>query len=210
MSMEEEFGQLIEQAARTRRGRPGHDLEAVLTAAVELFNERGYDATSMDDLAKRLKITKSSVYHHVRSKQELLRLAVDHALDGLDEAMARVQAMTEATALERLEALIEQSVVVLAQRLPYVTLLLRVRGNTDVETEALFRRRLFDQQVTALVKQAQAEGSIRADVDPPTAARLVFGMVNSLIEWYSPERGGAHELAVTVSALAFHGLRTRQ
>ncbi|MEV8503541.1 TetR/AcrR family transcriptional regulator [Actinoplanes sp. NPDC051475] len=209
-SMEETFGLLIEQAARTRRGRPGHDLEAVLTAAVQLFNERGYDATSMDDLARRLKITKSSVYHHVRSKQELLRLAVNHALDGLDDAMAQVQGMTEATALERLEKLIELSVVVLAQRLPYVTLLLRVRGNTDVETEALFRRRVFDQQVTALVRQAQAEGAIRADVDPPTAARLVFGMVNSLIEWYSPERGGADELAVTVSALAFHGLRTRQ
>lgn len=209
-SMEESFGLLIEQAARTRRGRPGHDLEAVLTAAVQLFNERGYDATSMDELARRLKITKSSVYHHVRSKQELLRLAVNHALDGLDDAMAQVQGMTEATALERLEKLIELSVVVLAQRLPYVTLLLRVRGNTDVETEALFRRRVFDQQVTALVRQAQAEGAIRADVDPPTAARLVFGMVNSLIEWYSPERGGADELAVTVSALAFHGLRTRQ
>lgn len=209
-SMEETFGLLIEQAARTRRGRPGHDLEAVLTAAVQLFNERGYDATSMDELARRLKITKSSVYHHVRSKQELLRLAVNHALDGLDDAMAQVQGMTEATALERLEKLIELSVVVLAQRLPYVTLLLRVRGNTDVETEALFRRRVFDQQVTALVRQAQAEGAIRADVDPPTAARLVFGMVNSLIEWYSPERGGADELAVTVSALAFHGLRTRQ
>ncbi|MEV4641873.1 TetR/AcrR family transcriptional regulator [Actinoplanes sp. NPDC049548] len=210
MSREESFGLLIEQAVRARRGRPGHDLDAVLTAAVQLFNERGYDATSMDDLAKRLKITKSSIYHHVRSKQELLRLAVNHALDGLDEAMAQVQDMTEASAVERLRTLIESSVMVLAERLPYVTLLLRVRGNTTVETEALFRRRHFDQQVTALVRQAQSEGAIRADVDPPTAARLVFGMVNSLIEWYSPERGGAHELAVTVTALAFDGLRTRQ
>ncbi|GGQ61760.1 TetR/AcrR family transcriptional regulator [Couchioplanes azureus] len=210
MNPEETFGLLIEQEIRARRGRPGHDLEAVLTAAVQLFNERGYDATSMDDLAKRLRITKSSIYHHVRGKQELLRLAVDHALDGLDEAMAQVLRMHEATALDRLESLIRLSVQVLAQRLPYVTLLLRVRGNSDVETEALRRRRLFDHQVTALVKQAQAEGTVRADVDPATASRLLFGMVNSLIEWYSPDRGGADEMAATVTALAFDGLRTRQ
>ena len=196
-------------AVRGRRGRPGHDLDAVLTAAVRLFNERGYDATSMDDLARRLNITKSSIYHHVRSKQDLLRLAVGHALDGLDEAMAQVREMADASALDRLESLVRLSVLVLAERHPYVTLLLRIRGNTDVETEALERRRLYDQQVTTLVKQAQAEGAIRADVDPATAARLLFGMVNSLIEWYSPSRGGAGELAATVTAIAFDGLRTR-
>ncbi|BCJ48911.1 TetR family transcriptional regulator [Actinoplanes sp. NBRC 14428] len=209
MTAEEVERLLDAHGARSRRGRPGHDLKAVLTAAVQLFNERGYDATSMDDLARRLGITKSSVYHHVRSKQELLRLAVNHALDGLDEAMARVQRMHGASALDRLESLIRLSVLVLAQRLPYVTLLLRVRGNTDVETEALFRRRLFDHQVTTLVRLAQSEGAVRADVDPATAARLLFGMVNSLIEWYSPERGGAEDLAATVTALAFDGLRTR-
>ncbi|MGA5298830.1 TetR/AcrR family transcriptional regulator [Nucisporomicrobium flavum] len=200
---------MSDAATRGRRGRPGHDLDAVLTAAVRLFNERGYDATSMDDLARALRITKSSIYHHVRGKEELLRLAVGHALDGLDEAMTRVRDLTPASALERLESLIRLSVLALAERLPYVTLLLRVRGNTEAELEALERRRLFDQEVTTLVKQAQAEGSIRADVDPATAARLLFGMVNSLIEWYSPSRGGAAELAATVAAIAFDGLRTR-
>ena len=48
-----------------RRGRPGHDQGAVLTAAVRLFNARGYEATSMGDLAEELGITKSSIYHHV-------------------------------------------------------------------------------------------------------------------------------------------------
>ncbi|MFI5493825.1 TetR/AcrR family transcriptional regulator [Actinoplanes sp. NPDC051859] len=210
MTAKESVHLLIQQDSRARRGRPGHDLDAVLTAAVQLFNERGYDATSMDDLARKLKITKSSIYHHVRGKQELLRLAMEHALDGLGEAMAAVQRMPDAPALERLETLLRLSVEVLAERLPYVTLLLRVRGNSDVETEALRRRRLFDHQVTLLVKQAQAEGTVRADVDPATASRLVFGMVNSLIEWYSPERGGTQELAATITALAFDGLRTRQ
>ncbi len=195
---------------RPRRGRPGHDLDAVLAAAVQLFNTHGYDATSMDDVARRLGITKSSVYHHVRGKEELLRLAMDHALTGLDEALAEVRDLAGASALHRLETLLRSSVLVLADRLQYVTLLLRVRGNSEVELAALARRRDFDQEVTALVKAAQSEGAIRPDVDPATAARLLFGMVNSLTEWYSPGRRNAAEIAATVTALAFDGLRTRR
>jgi AcrR family transcriptional regulator len=191
-----------------RRGRPGYDLNGVLTAAVRLFNERGYEATSMGDLAERLGITKSSIYHHVASKQELLRMAIDHALDGLFEAADEVRAL-KAPAIDRLELLIRRSVLVLADRLEFVTLLLRVRGNTAVEQRALLRRREFDARVTELVQLAQADGSVRPDVDPATAARLLFGMVNSLTEWYRPDRGGAEALADTVIAIAFEGLRTR-
>jgi AcrR family transcriptional regulator len=198
----------LEERNRPKRGRPGHDLGAVLAAAVRLFNERGYEATSMDDVAKRLGITKSSLYHHVTGKQELLRMAVDHALDGLFEAAAEVDA-ADGPAIDRLERLIRRSVLVLAERLEFVTLLLRVRGNTAVELRALQRRRVFDGLVTDLVKEAQAEGSVRPDVDAAAAARLLFGMVNSLTEWYRPGRGRAEAVADTVTALAFDGLRTR-
>ena len=116
----------------------------------------------------------------------------------------------DAPAIERLEQLIRRSVLVLGERLEFVTLLLRVRGNTEVEQRALARRREFDDCVTELVKQAQADGDVRADVDPGTAARLLFGMVNSLTEWYRPRRGGIRSLADTVTDLAFDGLRSRE
>jgi AcrR family transcriptional regulator len=200
--------QLLRDLQPKKRGRPGHDQDAVLTAAVRLFNERGYEATSMGDLAESLGITKSSIYHHVSSKQELLRMAIDHALDGLFAAADEVRDL-DAPAIQRLELLIRRSVLVLADRLEFVTLLLRVRGNTAVEQEALLRRRVFDARVTQLVKQAQAEGDIRPDIDAAAAARLLFGMVNSLTEWYRPDRGNARSMADTVTAMAFDGLRTR-
>jgi AcrR family transcriptional regulator len=189
-----------------RRGRPGHDQDAVLAAAVRLFNERGYDYTSMFDIAVSLGITKSSVYHHINGKEQLLQMAMDRALDGLFEAADEVRAL-DAPALERLEQLIRRSVLVLADRFEYVTILLRVRGNTEIEQHALARRREFDAVVTELVKQAQAEGGVRPDVDPPTAARLLLGMVNSLTEWYRPRPGGAESIADAVTTLAFDGLR---
>lgn len=192
-----------------RRGRPGHDLESLLAVAVALFIERGYDATTMEDLARRLGVTKSAIYHHVSGKAELLRLAVNRALDGLF-------AVTEATkarpgpAVERLEQLVRGSVIVLVEQLPFVTLLLRVRGNTAVERAAVERRRQLDHIVTGLVTEAAAAGDLRVDVDPATTGRLLFGMVNSLTEWYRTGGGvGAGELADAVVAVAFEGLRVR-
>ncbi|WP_433872840.1 TetR/AcrR family transcriptional regulator [Saccharopolyspora sp. CA-218241] len=193
-----------------RRGRPGYDLESLLAVAVGLFNERGYDGTSMEDLARALGITKSAIYHHVPGKEELLRLAVNRGLDGLFAEAARIETV-DGRAIDRLEHLVRASVLVLVEQLPFVTLLLRVRGNTEVERAALARRREFDQIVADLVSKAAADGDLRPDVDPATSARLLFGMVNSLVEWYRPDGDvGADALADALTAVAFDGLRPRR
>jgi AcrR family transcriptional regulator len=191
-----------------RRGRPGYDLAGLLAVAVEVFNERGFDGTSMDDLARRLGIAKSGIYHHVASKDELLALALDRALNGWAAVAADVRSL-EAPAIAKLEALVRGAVAVLLADLPYVTLLLRVRGNTEVEQAALLRRRQFDRYVAALVRQAEAEGDIRPDVDPATTARLLFGTVNSLVEWVRPGQRSADQIAEAVIAVVFDGLRNR-
>jgi AcrR family transcriptional regulator len=195
--------------APARRGRPGHSLDSLLDVAVAVFNERGYDATSMDELAARLGITKSAIYHHVPSKVELLRLALDRALDGLF-AVTEEPGATAGPAIERLEHVVRGSVRVLTEQLPFVTLLLRVRGNSDVEQAALQRRREFDRIVTDLVRAAEEEGDVRPDVDPAVTSRLLFGTVNSLTEWYRPGGGlSADDLADALVATTFDGLRTR-
>jgi AcrR family transcriptional regulator len=195
-----------EQAGR--RGRPGHSLESLLAVAVAVFNERGYEATSMDELALRAGVTKSAIYHHVPGKEELLRLAVDRALDGLF-AVTREPEATTGPAIGRLEHVVRGSIRVLTAELPFVTLLLRVRGNTAVERAALERRREFDRIVSDLVRAAGREGSVRPDVEPAVLGRLLFGTVNSLTEWYRP--GGplsADDLANALVATTFGGLRT--
>ena len=199
----------VAPSARPRRGRPGYDLASVLVVAVELFNERGYDGTSMRDLADRLGIAKSAIYYHVTGKEELLRLALDRALAGLAVVTDRARALP-APAIERLEYLVRGSVEVLEAESPYVTLLLRVRGNTDVERAALDQRRAFDRFVAELVAQAVRDGDIRPDADAMITARLLFGLVNSIVEWYRPARAGSASLADPVCAMAFEGLRTRR
>ena len=192
-----------------RRRRPGYDRDSLLEIAVGTFNERGYDGTSMEDLARALGITKSSIYHHVSGKEELLDLAVSRALDALF-AVLDEDAGPDAGSTERLEYLLRRSVEVLAAELPYVTLLLRVRGNSPAEQRALSRRRELDHRVAELVHQAAAEGGVRGDIDPALASRLIFGTVNSLIEWYRPDGGLAVDtLAAAAATILFEGLRRK-
>ncbi|MFE4512902.1 TetR/AcrR family transcriptional regulator [Kitasatospora sp. NPDC056783] len=188
--------------------RTAYTVESLLAVTVDVFNERGYDGTSMEDLSRAAGISKSSIYHHVRGKEELLRLAVGRALDGLFAILAEPAAV-EGPAVERLEHVVRRTAEVLLEELPYVTLLLRVRGNTATEQWALERRRDFDHQVAELLRAAVADGALRADVEPRLATRLLFGMINSIVEWYRPGARAADGVADAVVHLAFDGLRAR-
>jgi AcrR family transcriptional regulator len=191
-----------------RVGRPArHQPEQLLALVTNEFNTRGYDATSMEDIARATGMTKSAIYHHVSGKEELLRRGVARALDALFAVLEEAEA-TSGPAVDRLEHVVRRAAEVLVEQLPYVTLLLRVRGNTTAERWALKRRREFDARLAALVQAAIDEGDVRADLDPRLVTRLLFGMVNSVIEWYRPNaRTSSREVADALVALAFHGVR---
>ena len=176
--------------------------------AIDVFNQRGYDGTSMEDLAKELGFTKSAIYHHVPSKGHLLEAALDEGLGALGRTIeAARNSGIEQSAYERLRAAVTESVIVLVDHLPAVTLLLRVRGNSAIELDALKRRRKIDADLAALVRDAVNEGALRSDIDPDLISRLLFGMVNSLIEWYRPEGPqDAASVADALTKIAFDGL----
>ncbi len=185
--------------------RAVHDVESLLSVAVAEFNTRGYDATSMEDLSRAAGITKSSFYHHISGKEELLRAALERALNGLF-AILEEPAAQQGTALDRLLHIIGRQVEVLTAELPYVTLLLRVRGNTEVERWAVARRRAFDATIASLVAEAVEDGQIRREVEPALAARLLSGTVNSITEWYRPGRAGSDRLPAEIVRIVSEGI----
>jgi AcrR family transcriptional regulator len=195
---------------QARRGRPARfSPDELLDVVVAEFNARGYDATTMEDLARATGLAKSAVYHHVAGKEELLRLAVARAVDALFDVLAEPESTT-GRAVDRLEHVVRRSAEVLVALLPYVTLLLRVRGNTGAERWALERRRELDRRLAGLVQDAIDAGDVRRDLDPRLVTRLLFGMVNSISEWYRPQGAhGVQEVADAVVAVAFDGLRRR-
>jgi len=173
---------------------------------LDLFTKQGYDATSMADIAEAAGIRKSSIYHHVQSKEELLRRALARGLDALNAVLDEAEAL-KASALDQLEYVIRNAISVQSTYRREVALLLRLRGNSEVERAGLDKRRAVDKRVEAIITRAQHEGGVRADVEPALLARLMFGTVNSLIEWYQPS-GRVHpeELGQIVLSVLFAGV----
>ncbi|KMK71508.1 TetR family transcriptional regulator [Kocuria rhizophila] len=207
MSPERTTATADDAAAAPRRGRPGYDRETLLSVCVDVFNRYGYDATSMGMLSKHLGISKSAIYHHVESKEEILGQALDRALDALEAVFAEVLA-SDSGPVVKLERILDGSVRVLVAQMPYVTLLLRLRGNSEVEEAALQRRRTLTRNLEDLVREAQELGELRTDISGKSAPRLMLGMVNSIVDWYQPGRSGTvDQLAATVVTMVFAGLR---
>jgi AcrR family transcriptional regulator len=190
-----------------RAERSPYDRDHVVDVAVKVFTERGYDGTSMANVAEALGVHKSSIYYHVSGKEQLLDDAVKRALNALHGMLAEPGAV-EGPAIERLRYVVRRTVDIMVRQLSEVTVLLRIRGNTPTERWALSRRRDFDRAVQRIVADAVAEGDLRSDVDPALATRLIFGMSNSVTEWY--QAGGrlsAHDIASAIEAVTFAGLR---
>ena len=190
--------------------RQPYDRERVVDAAVLVFTERGYEGTTMADIASALGIHKTSIYHHIASKEQLLEDALKRALDALHGMLTEPGAV-DGRAVDRLRYVVRRTVEIMVDRLPEVTVLLRVRGNTDVERWALERRREFDAAVQRIVSDAIRQSDLRSDADAALVTRLVFGMSNSVTEWY--RAGGpltAQNIAVAIESVVFDGLRTRR
>lgn len=187
------------------RGQRPYDIDSLTDIAFRLFARRGFDATSMDEIAKAAAITKASIYHHAPGKEALLARGLDRALAALF-AVLEEPAVREGPPRARLEAIVARVAETTMRMLPEVSVLFRVRGNSKTEREAMERRRTFDAVVTDLVRAAQRDGTIRSDIDPALITRLIFGMSNSVVEWYRPSgRIEAREIARAISRLIFDG-----
>lgn len=190
-----------------RRGRPGYDRDAMLEVIVDVFNDHGYDAASLELIAQRLGLSKSAVYHHFSSKAEMLESALARVLDELDGVFGAPEA-TQGAAIERIRFVVRGATRVACEQRRYLVLLLRLHGNSEVELRAMQRRRDFDARLRALFELSLAEGTLREDIDPSLAERMTFGLINSVVEWYRP--GGkfdAEDIAESVLLFLRGGLR---
>ncbi|HEX3468145.1 MAG TPA: TetR/AcrR family transcriptional regulator [Candidatus Elarobacter sp.] len=185
--------------------RKPYDIDSLTDVALRVFAERGYDGASMDDVARAAGITKASIYHHVSGKEALLERGLGRALDALS-AILEEPGAREGAAVERLRFVVARVAETTLHLLPELTVLFRVHGASRSERNALERRRAFDRHVTAIIGQAQRDGDVRTDLDPRLAARLVFGMSNSVVEWYRSGSLTKEAIARAVVAITFEGI----
>jgi AcrR family transcriptional regulator len=185
--------------------RRPYDIDRLTDVALAVFAERGFDGASMDDVARAAGITKAAIYHHVSGKEELLDRGLRRALEAL-YAVLDEPAATAGPPVERLRYIVRRVAELAVEVLPELTVLVRVRGNTETERLAIERRRGFDSAVTALVREAQATGGFDATLEASLVVRLIFGMCNSIVEWYRP--GGrlhGEDIARALERIVFEG-----
>lgn len=181
---------------------------SVVRTAMAVFSQRGYDATTMDNIAEFAGVSRPALYHHAPSKQELLRLALEPLLCTLEDIGCQPQAQC-GSAVARLEFVVRQTVNILTANVPAASLLLHLRGNTDVERVVMSRRSAIENQISALVSEAWHENTLRSDIEPQTAAKLLIGMINSTADGYTPTSSGPgpEGTADEILRLAIHGMR---
>lgn len=160
--------------------------ERALTAAVELFYERGYENTTLEAVADRLGVTKPFIYAHFSSKAELLGEISARGIASALEAMNAVLAV-EGSATEKLELLGRNFVVATLTSRMHLAIFAREEKNLTPEDFARITamRREFDRKLTALLAAGAASGEFQID-DPRMATLAIDGMISWAYIWYRP------------------------
>jgi AcrR family transcriptional regulator len=194
--------------------------QEILRTAARLFQQRGYDATSMNDVAAALKLSKGGLYHHFQSKDEILFEIMDHAMEITEErVLAPVRTIVDPE--DRLRALIRLHMeIVLSPRDREITVMLhenhplpptlRKRINTRKKEYVHFVENLIAevQKNTSKAERDPLRSRAAAGtVTPRAAAFALLGMINWIYQWYKPEGDlQANTLIPQFTNLVFEGI----
>ena len=167
--------------------------QEILRTAARLFQQRGYDATSMNDVAAALKLSKGGLYHHFQSKDEILFEIMDHAMQITEERVVNpVRGIADPE--ERLRALIRLHIgVVLSPRDREITVMLHENHPLppSLRKRINSRKKDYIHFLENLMAEVQSKsrnaGQSKARVSPRAAAFALLGMINWIYQWYKPE-----------------------
>jgi AcrR family transcriptional regulator len=180
--------------------------ERIRVEAAALFHAKGFNGTSMADLAKEVGITKSSLYHHFPKKQallsEIIELTVSRATPLIQEiAEADLpcrERLGRAVVVHTVEGIRDQDALAcFVEEGRYLAPEFMVAHVAKRDEYELIFRRLFEDGI--------ASGEF-LDQDPELAVRAILGMCNSVVRWYQP--GGPHtpeQIAAEFADLAVRG-----
>jgi AcrR family transcriptional regulator len=169
-------------------GRPSRVNERrgqILEKAAQLFCVKGYDSTSMSDIADEVGITKAGLYYFVESKEHLLYLITDYGLDLLDETVIQpLKSIEEPKAI--LHELIKLHTHMVLNRSREVTIILHERtALTGVYREKIMQRKKeYIDYLRNLLILLQERGEARRDLDATAATFFLLGSLNWIYQWY--------------------------
>ncbi|TFH37100.1 MAG: TetR/AcrR family transcriptional regulator [Anaerolineales bacterium] len=159
----------------------------IIQAAAQIFRQKGYHGTSMQDIADAVHLQKASLYHHITGKQEILVAILDQALELLIDDMQAVVNSTH-TPQEKIRLAMRTYVHRLTQDLDLATVLLMEHRSLDEELRAIHieRRDRFEALWRGIVEEG-IDSSVFRPVDARLTSFAFLGVLNWMITWYRHE-----------------------
>jgi AcrR family transcriptional regulator len=199
---------------RIRRESPrleGVDRRAsILRAAAEVFRHRGYNRSTIEEIAAELFLTKAGVYHYFSSKQEILEHLCDHAMGAAEKAVESAQAAGGGPA-EQLPRMLGEYARALMEELAFTVLMRHLDEVGDASLADLQRRRKgIEGRFRKVVDEGAREGVFEV-ADSRIAVFGMIGAINWIYAWYEPEgRLPAAEVRTVLVSLAMNGILARR
>ncbi|HET6506994.1 MAG TPA: TetR/AcrR family transcriptional regulator [Baekduia sp.] len=180
----------------------------MLDAAARVFYERGYADASVQDVADELGILKGSLYHYIKTKEDLLFRLLEETHDEIFQVLGEVAAIEGLDPLARLELYVRRQVEYNIDNLLRVSVYYHDLDRLSVERRKriVSRRREHEQYVRALIEEAQANGQADPDVDATTLGRCIFATIIWTYRWYREGRDDREQVAAVCSKFAIRGI----
>lgn len=183
--------------------------QEVIDVAARIFHEKGYEATSIQEIAEEVGILKGSLYYYIDTKEDLLFSVIKEAYDAALGVIEQLE-QRDGDALELIEALLHGHAEVFSRTYVQTSVFFREfralsegRQKTIREAGDVYNRFLVSQ-----IRRGQRSGEIKPDVNPRLSAIGIIGMMNSMAFWYRPGgRASAAQIGREFSRLVIGGLR---
>ena len=203
----------VRPTQKPRQGLLQEPRQEILRTAARLFQQQGYDATSMNDVAAALKLSKGGLYHHFQSKDEILFYIMSHAMEITEErvinVVRRIGGASVAGTEERLRTLIRLHIqVMLSPEDREITVMLHENHPLPptLRRKINGRKKDYLQFVEHVIADLQRKHNSQSQVTPRAAALALVGMINWIYQWYKPGVPlSGEEIARQYSEIFFHG-----
>ena len=189
-----------DDTSRTRRRRKRD--EEVLNAAAKVFSERGYSDASVQDVADELGILKGSLYHYIRTKEDLLFWLLEEVHRDVEEILDEIAEMDGVNPLEQLDLYVRRQVVYNLENLKRISIYYQDldRLSEPRRKNIIERRAEHDRFITSLISDAQAQGLANPDLDPRLLSNCLFATIIWTYRWYKPRGRASREAVADVCA----------
>lgn len=189
-----------------RESRPSLDRESILKVAADLFRQKSFRATSLQEVADVFGVQRPALYYYFDSKAEILIEIHDRLLAALMAELEPVRA-SDASPDEKLRAVLEGQIRTYAENIAELAVFIENETELpeDVYSKARQEKREYGAMIEEIYREGVAEGSF-VDVDPKIAVFALIGMTNWMYRWYN--RDGSYtidDLAEIITMLARNG-----